>query len=141
VIRIPLSYSKRVFGYGLVDDSQEHLLAIEYFSVTLPRNLRAMAKKRPDIIQAFLTEDVETRARCSPFVNVVGMQVLLAHMVLRGQLAKLVLERNRLSTVFSTGSPQSQSHSDINEIRSSIGRLAYVNGDKTDCQSQNLREL
>jgi hypothetical protein len=95
-----------------------------------------MAAKRPDIILAFLKEDPSTVHKCNPFVSLFGTQILLVHMVLRDSLAKLVLKQ-----YFQADIPQTLLRADINEARSAIGRLAFVNGDRTDCRRENIREL
>ena len=136
MIRVPLQYSNKVFGYALIDDDCEPLSTLPYFSVTLPRMLRSMAGKRPDIILAFLKEDHATITKCSPFVSLFGTQLLLVHLVIRDSLAKLVLSQH-----FQHLLPIPVVRSEINEIRSAIGRIAYVNGDRTDCRRENVREL
>jgi hypothetical protein len=136
MIKLPLRYSDRVFAHALIDDDAEPLTTLGYYSVSLPRNLRHMAGKRPDVILAHLREDPLTVHKCTPFVSLFGTQVLLVHLVMRASLARLVLQADE----FSPGS-KFEIRSDINEIRSAIGRIAYANGDRTDCRSDNIREL
>jgi hypothetical protein len=136
VIRIPLQYSGVVFGQALIDDDCEPLSTLPYYSVTVPRRLRSTARGRPDIILATLKEDPTILHQSCPFVSVFGTQILLVHMVLRDSLARLVLAQwhqaaHTLPIL----------RSEINLVRSAIGRIAYVNGDHTDCRRENLREL
>lgn len=132
MIKIPLQYSDQVFAHALVDDDREYLIDLGYYSVTVPRPIRQLAPKRPDIILAYLREDESVRRKCRPFVSVVGTQVLLVHMVVRPMIARLILEGSL---------PTPHSRSKINEIRSGIGRLTYVNEDCLDCRTENLREV
>ena len=136
MVRIPLQYCGRAFGQALVDDDRDSLNSLGYFSVTLPRSLRQLARKRPDIILAVLAEDPSSRGQCRPFISFIGTQVLLVHMVLRKALAAVVLEHRKCPVM-----PTSMVRSELNGIRTSIGRVVHVNGDRTDCRLENLREL
>ena len=138
MIKIPLRYSDRVFGHALTDDSVEPLSTLGYYSVTLPRVIRHLAGKRPDVILATLKEDPIMRARCTPFVSMFGTQVLLVHMIVRNSLGQLMVEHHENSDVASL---QCSVRADLNEIRSSIGRIVYANGDRTDCRVENIREI
>lgn len=138
MVRVPLKYSNTVFGYAKIDDEAEPLQDIGYYSVTLPKSLRRMAGQRPDIILAYLQEDPSTVHKCAPFLSVLGTQVLLVHMVMRGEIGSLI--RNA-ALGYLNGKTIGEALSELNELRGSIGRISYVNGDKTDCQRKNIREL
>ena len=143
MIKIPLRYSDRVFGHALIDDDAEPLSTLGYYSVTLPRALRSVAGKRPDIILAALKEEPLVRHAAAPFVSLFGTQVLLVHMVVRGSLAKLILEAD-LHGAKHPGDMQvslPEIRSELNQIRSTIGRIVHANGDRTDCRRENIREL
>jgi len=136
-VRVPLRYSNVVFGHARIDDDAELLRDLGYYSVTLPRTLRRMANKRPDIILAFLEEDPTVLHRCTPFISLFRTQILLAHLVMRGELANLVIRQvNEGLTVNHV-----ELMSTINLVRGSIGRITYANGDRTDCTRANIREL
>lgn len=136
-IKIPLRYSGREFAYALVDDECEPLSTLGYFSVTLPRKLRSVTGGRPDVILAYLKEDPTSVGKCKPFISTLRTQVLLVHMVIRGQIGRLVREH------ITGGSPPNASEtlSILNQLRGSIGRIVYVNGDCTDCRRENIREV
>lgn len=137
-VRIPLRYSGREFAHAQVDDDCEPLSHLGYYSVTLPRKLRSITGGRPDVILAYLTEDPTTISNCKPFLSTMRTQVLLVHMVIRGEIGRIVHE------YVATGSPSHATHemkSTINQIRGSIGRIVYVNGDCTDCRKENIREV
>jgi hypothetical protein len=129
-----------VFGHALIDDDCEPLADLGYYSVSLPRVLRSMAGKRPDVILASLKEDQQTVQKCTPFVSIFGTQVMLVHMVVRNTLARLIVDGVRVNSDRSE-IELVDLRRDLNEIRSAIGRIAYVNGDRTDCRRENLREL
>ena len=136
-VQIPLRYSGVVFATAKIDDDVEVLKDLGYYSVTLPKNLRSTASKRPDVILAMLKEDPSSVYRCTPFLSVLGTQVLLVHMIIRGEIGRLivnhVLGREELLVILF--------REEINQIRGSIGRIAYANNDRTDCRRENLREL
>ena len=132
-VRIPLRYSGVEFSNALVDDDAERLLELGYYSVTLPKSLRRIAGKRPDVILAFLQEDPLTVQRCRPFISVYKTQVMLVQLVLRTELANVVLSSY-------LGTPVSI-QAKINEIRRTIGRIVYADGNSTNCQLSNIREL
>ncbi len=132
-VRIPLKYSGVEFAHALIDDNAERLLELGYYSVTLPKSLRRVAGKRPDVILAFLQEDPLTVQKCRPFISVYGTQVMLVHLVIRPELANVVLSG-------SLGTPTSI-QAKINEIRSTVGRLVYADGNSTNCVRSNIREL
>ncbi len=134
-VQIPLRYSEKVFGYAQIDDEAEPLRDLGYYSVTLPRSLRCMSKDRPDVMLATLREDPSTVRRCTPFISMFGTQILLVHMVMRNTLANIVLKKQFSSR------PKELIVPDINQIRGSIGRVTYANGDRTDCTRANIREL
>jgi len=135
-VQIPLRYSEKVFGYAKVDDEAEPLSYLGYFSVTLPRSLRRMAKDRPDVMLATLREDPSTTFKCTPFISMFGTQILLVHMVMRGTLGRLVVDH-----VGRDLKPFVLIRDEINQIRGSIGRVTYANGDRTDCTRANIREV
>ena len=132
-VRIPLRYSGVEFSNALVDDDAERLLELGYYSVTLPKSLRRIAGKRPDVILAFLQEDPLTVQRCRPFISVYKTQVMLVQLVLRTELANVLLSSY-------LGTPVSI-QAKINEIRRTIGRIVYADGNSTNCQLSNIREL
>lgn len=132
MIQIPLRYSDQIFAHAFIDDDQEQLLDLGYFSVALPRSLRQLARGRPDIILACLREDESVRRNCRPFISIIKTQIMLVHMVLRPEIVRL------LQVGFDV---EPRLRYKIQELRSSIGRVSYVNGDKTDCRVENLREL
>ena len=132
-VRIPLRYSGVEFSNALVDDDAERLLELGYYSVTLPKSLRRIAGKRPDVILAFLQEDPLTVQRCRPFISVYKTQVMLVQLVLRTELANVCLSSY-------LGTPVSI-QAKINEIRRTIGRIVYADGNSTNCQLSNIREL
>lgn len=136
-IRIPLRYSNREFAYALVDEDCEPLSLLGYFSVTLPRKLRSVTGGRPDVILAYLREDSTAVGKCKPFLSTMRTQILLVHMVIRGEIGRLV--RSHIAA----GSPNDyqETLSQINQIRGAIGRIVYVNSDCTDCRRDNLREV
>ena len=135
VVRIPLKYSDRVFTHALVDDEAEPLRDLGYYSVTIPRKLRNIAQGRADVILAILKEDSLMTASCKPFLSVAGTQVLLVHMVVRGQLGKLIRE------FVSEDADLAMTRSEINFHRGTIGRIVFDNGDSTDCQRHNIKEM
>jgi hypothetical protein len=143
MVKIPLRYSDRVFGHAMIDDEAEHLSRLGYYSVTLPRQLRRYAGNRPDIILATLKEDPLTRQACTPFVSLFGTQILLVHLVIRPALAKIVLDADMFAASHPSLSRGSlpEIRSELNDVRSTIGRVAYANGDRTDCRAENIREL
>ncbi len=135
VVQIPLRYSNREFAQALVDDEAEALKDLGYYSVTIPRRLRNVSQGRPDVILALLKEDTAMSMSCKPFLSVAGTQVLLAHMVMRGPIGKLVrefvqLDRNAAMT-----------RNEINFHRGTIGRVIFADGDCTNCQRANIREM
>ena len=132
-VRIPLRYSGVEFSNALVDDDAERLLELGYYSVTLPKSLRRIAGKRPDVILAFLQEDPLTVQRCRPFISVYKTQVMLVQLVLRTELANVCLSSY-------LGTPVSI-QAKINQIRRTIGRIVYADGNSTNCQLSNIREL
>lgn len=134
-VQIPLRYSEKVFGYARVDDDAELLRDLGYYSVTLPKSLRKMAKDRPDVMLAHLREDIPTFRKCTPFISLFGTQILLVHMIVRNSLARYILD-SRFSS-----RPKEMITPEINQIRGSIGRISYANGDRTDCTRANIREL
>ena len=136
-VQIPLRYSGVVFATAKIDDDVEVLKDLGYYSVTLPKNLRSTASKRPDVILAMLKEDPTTVYRCTPFLSVLGTQVLLVHMIIRGEIGRLIVNH-----VLGYGELSIEALRDeLNQLRGSIGRIAYANNDRTDCRRENLREL
>lgn len=136
MIKIPLSYSNKVFAHALIDDNAEPLSSLGRFSVTLPRRIRRVAGKRPDVILGFLQEDPLTVRGCTPFISMVGTQILLVHLIVRGQLSTLLVQHHHQRT-----KPCDYIRAEINYIRQTIGRIVYANGDRTDCRRENIREI
>lgn len=95
-----------------------------------------MAGSRPDVILAILEEDPATVFRCTPFISLFNTQILLVHLVMRAELANIVIRqvKDGLQDRFNLMSA-------INQVRGSIGRISYANGDRTDCTRSNIREL
>lgn len=123
-------------GPALVDDDQEILQDIPYLSVRLPKGLRRYAHHRPDVVIAMLNEDSEARTKIKPFVSIAKTQVSLPHLVLRNELARIVIDYK-----YRSGVGDLISKHVIDSIRRGIGRVIFVNDDHTDCRLENLREL
>lgn len=147
MIQIPLQYSNKIFHHAQIDDDAEPIKNLGYFSVTIPKPLRRLAHRRPDIILAFLQEDPETVHKCKPFVSLFGTQLLLVHLVARRTLVNLIFNtlhmvnnKASLHTTWCMGSTPIV-RSEINQIRGSIGRMVYADGDATNCTRENLREM
>lgn len=136
-VQIPLRYSNRVFSHALVDDDAEPLKDLGYYSVTIPKKLRNISQGRPDVILAMLQEDSLMAASCKPFLSVLGTQILLVHMVVRGELGRLV----RLHLAGPRGAEIHSLQAEVNQLRGSIGRIIFANGDSTDCQRHNIKEM
>lgn len=127
MVRIPLRYSDVVVGLALVDDNREELRDLGYYSVTLPRHIRKIAGKRADVMLAMLESDPTLLPKCRPFLSVRGTQVMLVHLVLRPAMVDFTHSL--------------MSKQGLVQIRDSIGRVVHVDGDHTNCQMENLREL
>lgn len=138
-VKVPLRYSDRVFAHALIDDEAEPLRDLGYYSVTLPRKLRTIAGGRPDVILAQLKEDGGMVCSCKPFLSILNTQVLLVHMVVRGELGRLMTHYKTL-----VNPPQYEVYqvkSELNQLRGSIGRIIFADGDSTNCQRHNIREM
>lgn len=136
-VQIPLRYSERVFAHALVDDEAEPLKDLGYYSVTIPKKLRNISGGRPDVILALLKEDSAMTMRCKPFLSIMNTQVLLVHMVVRGEVGRIV----RKFVTEKQSLPNEYLRSNINQLRGSIGRIVFANGDCTDCRRENIREM
>ena len=135
-IRVPLRYSQRVFAHAMIDDDAEPLRDLGYYSVTLPKSLRRIAGQRSDVILAFLEEDPIVVRKCTPFISLFGTQILLVHLVMRAELANLVIAQIQEGLM-----NKDDLMTEINLIRGSIGLVTYASGDRTDCTRSNIREL
>lgn len=132
MIKLPLRYCGQKIGSALVDDDQESLSAIPYLSIRLPQSVRKYAHHRPDIIIATLKEDSELRSRITPFLTYAKLQIRLSHLVLRMELTEIILKFPK---------PSHHTIQWIKSLQSEVGRVIYVNNDRTDCRMENLREL
>ena len=125
-VRLPLFYCEQSCGFALIDAGMEYLSELGKFSVRIPRNLRAIASKRPDVILASLTEDKLAFQACVPFITKLGTQVHLAHLVVRPELFEAITLPDEAS---------------FNRVRRGINSIVHVNNNKTDCRLENIREL
>ena len=135
-VRVTCRYSKVMFGYERIDDDAELLRDIVYYSVTLHRSILKMAGSRHDVILAILEEDPATVFRCTPFISLFNTQILLVQLVMRAELANIVIRQVKAGI-----QDRFNLMSAINQVRGSIGRISYANGDRTDCTRSNIREL
>jgi len=131
-ISIKVSYHKAVACFAQVDNDLGFLSEV-YVSAGITRKFRHIAAHRPDIILAMMREDKEVKRHIHPFVSILGTQIPIAHLVICPRLCDVV--RNLFSKTLVKGVGKTL----IYQLRLSIGKISYVNGDRTDCRRSNLR--
>lgn len=133
---LKLFYVSTYVGTAKVDDDLRDLSLSITWRLEIPKSLRRSANGRQDILAAMLREDSSSIARCHPYCWIGSkIPLRLSRVALRPALVHLV---NQVSLV---GFPQSDVLDSIRSTTSEVKRVVFINGDRTDCQTSNLREV
>lgn len=136
-VRIPIIYFDRIIAHAKIDADFSDLSFLTW-NTKFTARFRNLTKKRPDLVVAYLKEDFHYRMMLYPRTCLQqGLWVQLVQCILRPELYRLV---TRFQDEIATYGPQG-TREKINQIRHSVGRIIYKNGDRTDCRLSNLREL
>ncbi len=128
---IPLHYYSLVVGHAQVDHTSQTRLLSRQWNVEIPRAIREHSK-RPDIILGMLQEDPTLLPRCHPYCWVGRFPLRLSRAILRPEICDLLplLQRGDRET------PQR-----IRELTKEVHIVVFVDNDRTNCRSENLREI
>lgn len=143
MIKLPIIYCNTALGHAKTDDEMEFL---QNAGVTLlcriPNRVRTIADRRPDVIAALLREDLQLRQSLKPFFLIAGKQVYLSHCVVNVRVRRAV-KRFLESTDFERQETDliEDLHTEIRDAVKSVKRVVYLNGDRTDCRVENVRQV
>jgi len=133
---LKLFYASTHVGTAKVDDDLSDLSQSVTWRLEIPKTLRRSAQGRQDIIAAMLRDDSSSLARCHPYCWISSKVPLrLSRVALRPGLMYLI------NHIASTGFPQPDIVVEIKAMTAEIKRVIFINGDRVDCQTSNLREV
>ena len=133
---LKLFYASTHVGAAKFDDDLSDLSLSVTWRLEIPKTLRRSAQGRQDIIAAMLRDDSSSLARCHPYCWISSkIPLRLSRVALRPNLVDL------LNHVTSAGFPQPDILASIKAITAEIKRVIFINGDRVDCQTSNLREV
>ena len=131
---IPVHYVGVPVGMAVVDEALGGLSSDLVWRLEVPRIIRRFAGGRQDILVATLREDESKLQRCHPYCWITGnIPLRLSRLALRPGLVDIV---NRLSF------DPADVHVDL--LRGScksIHRVVYIDGNRLNCTTENLREV
>lgn len=143
MILLPLHYFKVEVGKALVDDQLAQLSPKISWRLDLPNALHKL-KLSPDVLVARLREDTVTLHRCIPVTAITAPNkpifvVRLSKVALQHNLIPLLNEHASLTRTHLL--KKEPLRHKIISLCQAIGPISFVNGNRVDCRSENLREI
>lgn len=133
--KLPLRYCEALVGHAIVDPQRVDLLHLPWGLVLPDKARRALG--RGDVLVLSLREDPGLLARCHPFVQLgppsCRLVARLSHVALRPEVIPL-MEDFRIE-------PSDSKRLTIVGIFNQIKRVLFMNSNRVDCRSSNLREV
>lgn len=137
-VTIPLHYYNQQIGYTRVDPVLGELSATFRLGIVLPTSVFREHHNRPDIVLARLKDPHDLLPRCYP---VVPLRFFNQTKYLR--LARVALRPSIVSQLnkFLTDQSNYELYQNIMVLYSSVSRVIFLDQDRTNLVSANLREL
>lgn len=134
--KLALRHQNHIVGYAQIDDEFLYLSAF-YWGLMVPDRTRLVYQNQLTLV---LRDDDGVRTRCHPFTQLSHNRrkiiLRLAVIPIRPQIASLAIEFLH--------EPNDQRKSlllnEIHNLMSTTRRLLWLNNDRTDCRSLNVRE-
>lgn len=132
---LKVHYADQEVGNALVDHSLDDLSKELMWRLEVPKTLRRDCQGRKDIILAMLREDPDALARCHPYVWIKSkIPLRLSRVALRPELMPLLNE-------VAAGRISNDLLDTIRKISGQVKEVVFLNQVRTDCRSENLREV
>ena len=132
---IPVHYVGVPVGMAVVDEALGGLSIQLVWRLEVPRTIRRFAGGRQDVLVATLRDDATKLQRCHPYCWITGnIPLRLSRLALRPDLVDIV---NHLAVepadmdVLAT----------LRNSCKSIHRVVYIDGNRLNCTTENLREV
>jgi hypothetical protein len=129
--KLPIIYCDTRVGYVSIDSDIEFLDTF-YIAPTVSNRLRKLCDFRSDLVCATFIENSIELKRSRPFFRLINTSIFVAHVAVCEPLQTLLRKH-----LFHHSYPDLRSR--INQARSSIHRISYADGDRTNCTKSNLR--
>ncbi len=132
---IPVYYVGVAVGMAVVDEALDGLSTSLVWRLEVPRTIRRLASGRQDILVATLREDETKLQRCHPYCWITSTFPL--------RLSRVALCPDLVDTIniLSAGNDNEQALADLRTITKSIRRVVYLDGNRLNCTTANIREV
>ena len=131
---IPVHYVGVPVGMAVVDEALGGLSIQLVWRLEVPRTIRRFAGGRQDVLVATLRDDATKLQRCHPYCWITGnIPLRLSRLALRPNLVDTV---NRLAV-----EPIDMDLDLLRDTIKSIRRVVYIDSNRLNCTTENLREV